>query len=87
MTGKDIIRKICSRKFLMALAGFVTGLLNTLKVDAELVEQIGGLIVMGGSVIAYIVCEGLVDAANVKPEAQVVFIPDEPPDTENDLSE
>jgi hypothetical protein len=87
MMKKDIVRKLCSRKFWFAVAGFVTGLLTTLKVDAQLVEEIGGLIMMGASVIAYIVGEGLADAANAKPEAQVVFIPDEPPDTENDLSE
>ena len=63
MTKEDFIRKITSRKLWMAIAGLVTGILLYLgKPEAE-VEQIGGLILAAGSVVAYIIGEGLIDAA------------------------
>ena len=62
MSKEDIIRKLTSRKFWLALAAFVTGLLAAFKVDGETVETVSGLIMAAASVIAYIVAEGLVDA-------------------------
>ena len=59
----DWKRKLTSRKFWMAVVGFVTGLLTYLGVGAEKSEQIGSLILMGASVLAYIIGEGLADAA------------------------
>lgn len=64
MTQIDWKRKLTSRKFWLAVSGFVTGLLVALKVDANTAEVVGGLIMSGGSVIAYIIGEGLADAAN-----------------------
>ena len=58
--------KLTSRKFWMALIGFVTGLLTYLGVGVEKTEQIGSLILMGASVFAYIIGEGLIDAAREK---------------------
>lgn len=58
--------KLTSRKFWMAIIGFVTGLLTYLGVGAEEAEQIGSLILMGASVLAYIIGEGLADAAGAK---------------------
>lgn len=58
--------KLTSRKFWMAIIGFVTGLLKYLDMDAEKVEQIGSLILMGASVVAYIIGEGLADAGRGK---------------------
>ena len=58
--------KLTSRKFWAAIAGFVTGLLTYLKVDAEKTEPIGSLILMGASVVSYIIGEGLIDAAREK---------------------
>ena len=60
----DWKRKITSRKLWMALAGFISGLLIALKVDAKTAETISGLVLSAGSVIAYIIGEGLADAAN-----------------------
>ena len=60
----DWKRKLTSRKFWLAVVAFVTGLLVTFKVDAETVESIGGLIMSGAAVVAYIIGEGLADAAN-----------------------
>jgi hypothetical protein len=63
MTKEDIIRKLTSRKFWAAIVGFVTGLLIYLgKSEAE-TAQIGALIMSAASVVAYIVGEGLIDAA------------------------
>ena len=58
--------KLTSRKFWMAIIGFVTGLLKYLDMDAGKVEQIGSLILMGASVVAYIIGEGLADAGRGK---------------------
>lgn len=60
----DWKRKLVSRKFWLAVVGFVTGLLTFRGVDADQVEKIGGLIMMGASVIAYIIGEGMADAGN-----------------------
>lgn len=62
MEKKDIIRKLTSRKFWIAVAAFVTGLLAAFKVDAGTAETVSGLIMSGAAVIAYIIAEGLVDA-------------------------
>ena len=50
--------KLTSRKFWMAIIGFVTGLLKYLDMDAGKVEQIGSLILMGASVVANMNGEG-----------------------------
>ena len=60
----DWKRKLCSRKFWLAITGFVTGLLTLNGVNADEVEKIGGLIMMGASVVAYIIGEGMADAGN-----------------------
>ena len=60
----DIIRKLTSRKFWVAVVGVVSGLLLAFKVDAETIENIGGIIMAAASVVAYIIGEGLVDANN-----------------------
>ena len=64
----DWIRKLTSRKFWLAIVGFVTGLLTLRGVGADQIEKIGGLIMMGASVIAYIIGEGLVDSGTVVEE-------------------
>ena len=55
--------KLTSRKFWMAIIGFVTGLLTYLGVGVEQAEQIGSLILMAASILAYVIGEGLADAA------------------------
>lgn len=56
--------KLTSRKFWMAVVGLVAGILMAFKVDAGTVETISGVIMSAASVVAYIVGEGLADAAN-----------------------
>ena len=59
----DWKRKLTSRKFWMAVAGFVTGLILALNGSAEVAETVSGVIMSGASVVAYIVGEGLADAS------------------------
>lgn len=59
----DLKRKLTSRKLWMAIAGFVGGLVLAFNFSAEVAETVTGCIMSGASVIAYIVGEGLTDAA------------------------
>jgi hypothetical protein len=63
MTKEDIIRKLTSRKLWVAIVGFVTGLLIYCGQTEQQAAQVGALIMSAASVIAYIVGEGLIDAA------------------------
>lgn len=66
----DWVRKLSSRKLWAAIAGFVTGLMAAFGASEAEATQVGGLIMSGASVIAYIIAEGLVDASHgetVKP--------------------
>lgn len=58
----DWKRKLTSRKFWMAIIGFVTPLLIAFGVSQESVAQIAGIIMSGATVIAYIIGEGLADS-------------------------
>lgn len=59
----DWKRKLTSRKLWMAVAGFITGLV-LLFTGGATEETITGCVMALGSVVAYIVGEGLTDAAN-----------------------
>lgn len=59
----DWKRKLTSRKLWVAVAGFVTGLVVLFTAGAT-EETITGCVMALGSVVAYIVGEGLTDAAN-----------------------
>lgn len=61
----DWKRKLTSRKLWLALAGFIAGLVLAFNGSAEVAETVSGCIMSGASVIAYIVGEGLTDAAAV----------------------
>ena len=63
MNKNDIIRKLTSRKFWLAVAAFVTDLIIALKGDAATAETVSGMIMAGATVIAYIIGEGLIDTA------------------------
>ena len=64
MSREDILRKLTSRKFWLAVAALVTELIIAFKGDAELAETLSGMIMAGATVIAYIVGEGLIDSEN-----------------------
>lgn len=57
--------KLSSRKFWAAVAEFVTMLMIAFKFDESMVTQVSAVIMAGGGLIAWIVAEGLVDAARV----------------------
>ena len=63
MTKQNIIRKLTSRKLWMSIALFVSGCM-TYASAANKAEAMAGLIMQFAAVVAYIVGEGLVDAAN-----------------------
>lgn len=84
MTWEDVVRKLTSRKFWATIAEFVTMLLITLNCEQGSTEKIASLIMAGGAVIAYIVGEGLIDAARAKaPTTMVLQSEDKPPETDD----
>lgn len=60
----ELKKKLTSRKFWMAVAGFAVGLIMAFNGSAEVAETVSGCIMSGASVIAYIIGEGLADSAN-----------------------
>lgn len=58
-------RKLTSRKFWTAVAGFVTPLLLTFGVSAEATSRIVGLILAGASLIVYTISESVLDADSI----------------------
>ena len=60
----DWKKKLTSRKFWMAIVGFVTPLLLAFGVAEADVTQIVAIIMAGADVVAYIIAEGLVDASD-----------------------
>ena len=59
---KELIKKLTSRKFWVALIGFVTPLIIAFGVSEAQAAQIAGIIMSGASVVAYIIGEGMVDS-------------------------
>ena len=60
----DWKRKLTSRKFWTALAGFVSGLIAAFGGSEATATQVTGLILSAASVVAYVLGEGWIDAAN-----------------------
>lgn len=56
-------QKLTSRKFWAAIIGFVTAILVIFNVDNLTIEQVGALITACSTLVAYIIGEGIVDAA------------------------
>lgn len=59
----DWIRKLTSRKFWAAVVAFVSAVLAAVGMTENEVGQIVAIIMAGATLIAYIIGEGLVDAA------------------------
>lgn len=84
--------KLTSRKFWLAVAEFVTMLIIALGGEQETATEVAALIMAGASVIAYIIGEGLADAAGAANAVNFVaydedglpFDDDKPPDEEED---
>lgn len=62
-TRKNLIRKFTSRKFWLAVVTFITCICVFLGSSSETVERISSLIMAGGTIIAYIIGEGLADSS------------------------
>ena len=60
---KEITRKLTSRKFWMAVCGFIGLLLVARGYTEQEAAQVTAIIMAGATVIGYILGEGLVDAA------------------------
>lgn len=60
----DWVRKLTSRKLWVAVAAFVSSLIVAFGGGEETAVTVSGVISAGASAIAYIIGEGLIDAAN-----------------------
>ncbi len=61
-------QKLTSRKFWAAVIGFVTALMVAFGVNDLTIEQVVAIITAASTLIAYIVGEGIVDAARINAE-------------------
>lgn len=82
MSKEDWVRKLTSRKFWLALAGLVTGIVGFLQHPTTDAQAITALIMALGSVVAYVIAEGLVDAARENGDAYIVEPEEKPPENE-----
>lgn len=62
----DWVRKLTSRKFWLAIANFVTMMIVACGGTENQAAQVAALIMAGATVVAYMIGEGLADAANVE---------------------
>lgn len=76
----DWKQKLTSRKFWAAIANFVTMLVIAFGGTDQTATQITAIIMAGAGVIAWIVAEGMADAAGAKSDVYMVQ-EQEPPDT------
>ena len=60
------IQKLTSRKFWAAVITFITTLLVAFGVNELTVEQVVAVITAGSVMVAYIIGEGMVDAARIE---------------------
>ena len=66
MNKIDWKRKLTSRKFWMAIALWVSGLVTFINSPSSSPEAITGLIMQTGAVVAYIIGEGLADSSTTE---------------------
>ena len=64
----ELKQKLTSRKFWLAVVGFITPLVIAFGATEAQAAQIAAIIMAGASVAAYIVGEGLVDASRLDSE-------------------
>lgn len=63
MKKEDIIRKLSSRKFWMAVAALVSGLIMAFGGTENTAQTVSGVILQAAAVLGYIIGEGMSDAA------------------------
>lgn len=59
-------KKLTSRKFWAAVVGFIVPIMTLAQVPDSTAVQVTSIIMAGGTLIAYIIGEGLTDAAAVE---------------------
>lgn len=64
-TREALIKKLTSRKFLMSLAGAITGIMGMLGCSDDVTKVVAFGIVTAASILGYIITEGKIDAAAV----------------------
>ena len=74
MNQINLVQKLTSRKFWAAVIGFVTAMMLAFKVDDMTIQQVTGIISASSVLIAYIIGEGMVDAAREKSNVQYLEI-------------
>lgn len=85
MNQIDWKRKLTSRKLWAALCALATNLIIAFGGTQETAVHVTAIIMAGASVIAYIIGEGLVDAANAgAPEIYLPDYEDKPPEEEEE---
>lgn len=60
----DWKRKLTSRKFWVAVAGFISGMIIAFGGESEVAETVSGCVLSGAAVIGYLIGEGLADNSN-----------------------
>ena len=78
--GIDWKRKLTSRKLWAAICALATNLIIAFGGSSEEAVKITAIIMAGASVIAYIIGEGLVDAANAGIIYEEIPVEDEEPE-------
>lgn len=73
MSKQEIIRKLTSRKLWIAVSEFVSMLMIYFGAAEGSATQVAALIMAGAGAIAYVVAEGLTDAAAVMPVEGVLL--------------
>ena len=83
----DWKQKLTSRKFWAAVVNFITQLLIAFGVGQNTTVQVAAVVMAGAGVIAYILGEGLADAAGATGNVYVTEDAKEPPDEQEDAQE
>ena len=59
---KNFLKKLGSRKFILAVVGVAVGICAIFGIDGGAIETVAGAVTAAGSAIAYICAEGKIDA-------------------------
>lgn len=70
----DWKRKLTSRKFWLAVAQFVAMMVVAFKGTEEMAERVTALIMAAAAVVAYIIGEGMTDAAGAGATQNTIFV-------------
>lgn len=66
----DWKRKLTSRKLWLAVAGLISGIIVAIVGNGDTAQMVSGVVMQVASVVAYIVGEGLTDAAAIEKQKE-----------------